>query len=286
MTITTTTMKTTAVGTGVLAAIPIPFPFFSASELEVLELTTASGAVTAKTLSSDYSVSGGDGGTGSVTPTTAIPLGKTWYIRRNTARTQLTDYRANDPFQAEMAERTYDRLQAQIQELAEVAGRAVQLSKTSARPTPPMEDPVTGQVPLWDGSKFVFQSVADLGDLSFVQAYDIDVSLQHTPITGEAVLTRPIVRAISLPANLSGSVAYVRETAQSLAQTFTIYAGATAISTVSFAVGSTAGIFTGPEAAVVLAEGDVLRIVLTSSPDAYFREAGIVLKGLIQADTV
>ncbi|MGE5537336.1 MAG: hypothetical protein ACM30I_01870 [Gemmatimonas sp.] len=132
MTISTTTTRVAYEGDGVTTAFAVPFPFFAAAELEVIDRTESSGAETTLALGIDYTVTGGQGGTGTVSATAAPPAGSQWVIRRKTAKTQTTDYAPNDPFPAETHEKALDRLTMIAQELGEAADRAVKFPKTDA----------------------------------------------------------------------------------------------------------------------------------------------------------
>lgn len=130
MTISTTATRITYDGDGVTVAFAAPFPFFAASELEVIARDTAAGTETTKTLGADYTVAGGDGVQGTVTALAAPPAAVQWVIRRKTARTQATDYTPNDPFPAETHEKALDRLTMIAQELGEESDRALAFPKT------------------------------------------------------------------------------------------------------------------------------------------------------------
>ncbi len=146
MTISTTTTRVAYAGDGATVAFPVPFAFFDAEELEVIEKVASTRAEAPKSLSTDYTVAGGNGGPGTVTAAVAPPGGVTWTIRRLTRRSQLTDYTANDPFPAETHERALDRLQAQMQEIGDDIGRAAKLSAaTTLSVLRPLPDPVAGQ---------------------------------------------------------------------------------------------------------------------------------------------
>ena len=131
MTISTTTSSISYSGNGVTTGFAVPFPFFASDELEVIERVTSTGAETTKVLTTDYTVVGGDGSTGTVTMLTAPASGRTLTIRRNTDRTQETDYPENDPFPAASHERALDRLTAIVQEVErDQTGRALLVPKT------------------------------------------------------------------------------------------------------------------------------------------------------------
>lgn len=125
MTISTTTTKISYTGDATTTAFPVPFVFFGDDEIIVVERTIATGSEVTKTLTTHYTVTGGDGATGTVTAVTAPAATVEWHIRRRTARTQLVDYTPNDPFPAETHEQALDRLTAIGQEVGEVADRAL-----------------------------------------------------------------------------------------------------------------------------------------------------------------
>ena len=106
-------------GNGSTTAFPVSFQFFgttTTAELKVIEVTISTGAEVLKTNGSDYTVSGGNGLTGTITASTAPASGKRWVIIRNTTNSQNVDYVANDPFSADTHERALDRLASINQE--------------------------------------------------------------------------------------------------------------------------------------------------------------------------
>ena len=139
MTVSTTTTKISYAGDGTTVAFAVPFVFFGATELELIERVIATGVETVKTLATHYTVAGGAGATGTVTAVVAPPATVTWTIARKTARTQLTDYLVGDAFPADTHERALDRLTAIAQEIAEAVARtiSVPVSDTAAPGTLP-----------------------------------------------------------------------------------------------------------------------------------------------------
>jgi hypothetical protein len=132
MTINTTTAKQSFDGNGVTTAFPLSFVFYGAAELEVVERVVATGVETVKQLTTHYTVTGGNGTTGTVTAVAAPPASVSWTIARKTARSQLVAYPANDPFPSSAHERALDRLTAIAQELEELLGRALTFPLTDA----------------------------------------------------------------------------------------------------------------------------------------------------------
>ena len=128
MTINATATTLSYDGNGSTTAFPVSFQFFgtaTTAELKVIEVTISTGAEALKTNGSDYTVSGGNGATGTVTASTAPASGKRWVIIRNTTNSQNVDYVENDAFPAEIHERTVDRLTALVQEIATILDKVL-----------------------------------------------------------------------------------------------------------------------------------------------------------------
>lgn len=130
MTVTSTLTRVTYAGDGSASPMPVTFPFFDDDELEVIERTIATGAEAVKTPGSDYSVTGGEGATGTVTPAAAVPATVSWTIRRRTRRTQEISYPSNDPFPAKTHEEGLDRAVMRDQEMDEEFARTLQFPVT------------------------------------------------------------------------------------------------------------------------------------------------------------
>ena len=132
MTVSTTTTKAIYNGDGSTTAFPTTFEFFDTADIEVIERVIATGAETVKTLSTDYTVSGGNGATGTVTAVTAPASTVQWAIRRKTPLTQQIDYVENDDFPAETHEQGLDRGVMIAQERQEELDRALKFPVSDA----------------------------------------------------------------------------------------------------------------------------------------------------------
>lgn len=132
MTVSTTTTKAIYNGDGSTTAFPTTFEFFDAADIEVIERVITTGAETVKTLSTDYTVSGGNGATGTVTAVTAPASTVQWAIRRKTPLTQQIDYVENDDFPAETHEQGLDRGVMIAQERQEELDRALKFPVSDA----------------------------------------------------------------------------------------------------------------------------------------------------------
>jgi microcystin-dependent protein len=141
MTIETTQTRVDYSGNGVTTAFAIPYDFFGLDELRVI-LRTAAGAETLWVRGVNYTVTGGSGGTGTLTATVAPATGTTLVIRRDTDRLQTADYVSNDDFPAETHELVADRAVAMVQELEEQLGRTLRVAETDA-PLAPLPNSTT-----------------------------------------------------------------------------------------------------------------------------------------------
>ncbi|MHB1219245.1 MAG: hypothetical protein ACYC1L_13710 [Alphaproteobacteria bacterium] len=132
MTVSSTTSKVTYAGNGATVAFAVPFNFFESSDLQVIERAVATGVETPKALDSDYTVAGGDGGTGTVMALMAPASSVQWTIRRVLPRTQGVDLTPNDPFPSDSVEEAHDRAVMLVQEVEEVLARSLKFPTTDA----------------------------------------------------------------------------------------------------------------------------------------------------------
>jgi len=98
-------------------AYTVPFNFYDASDLKVYSVD-ASGTSTLLTITTNYTVSGGGGSTGSVTTTAAIPSTNTVLINRTVPYTQLTSFTTGDRLPANSIETALDKLTMETQQLS------------------------------------------------------------------------------------------------------------------------------------------------------------------------
>lgn len=153
MTVATTTNREQYATDGVTTVFTIHFPFFDDSDVNAI-LVDAGGGATTLTLSTDFSVTGGNGAGGTLTTATALPAGGTLTVFRDIAFTQEDDYVENDPLPADTLESGFDRAAMRDQQLQDAIDRALVLPVTAA---------VSGDiVPLPAADKFLgWNSTAD-----------------------------------------------------------------------------------------------------------------------------
>src|SRR5262249_22869898 len=148
----------------------IPFAFFGADELTVIERQSNTGVRTTKILGTHYTVAGGNGDNGTVTAVAPPAVGVTWTIARKNHRTQTVGYTPNDPFPAETHERALDRQAAVSQELGDAVSRSAQLSPTTSLESLEMPDPEEGRFLRWNASADGLENVEILPFSSVIPA--------------------------------------------------------------------------------------------------------------------
>ena len=114
MTVATTQISEVWTGDASSVTFPIPFPFLDREHLIVWK-EDAGGVKTAMTIST--ATGEGEPSGGSITLTAPVGVGYTLHVRRNTSKTQETDYVPHDPFPADSHERALDKLTMIVQEL-------------------------------------------------------------------------------------------------------------------------------------------------------------------------
>jgi len=137
MTVTVTTVIQSYTGDGATTAFPTVFVFGTSADIEVIERNIATGVETTKTLTTDYSVSGGGGAgsepaTGTVTAVTAPASTVKWILRRIVATTQGTSLPTSGALPTEAIEGMVDRVVMNAQQTAEESGRGLVFPKTDS----------------------------------------------------------------------------------------------------------------------------------------------------------
>jgi hypothetical protein len=135
MTVSSTTARASYTGNGTTTVFAVPFYFLAAADLRVILRTGTTEVV--QTLTTNYTVTGaGVASGGSVTMLVAPAAGTTLTILRNTPTTQETDLLPNDRLPAESLETALDKLTMLVQQVDEVADRALQFPASDAAASP------------------------------------------------------------------------------------------------------------------------------------------------------
>lgn len=122
MTVSTTDSRILYDGNGASTVFNVTFPFLDESDLQVYVGSSLKG------LNTDYTVTGGNGSTGTVVFSVAPSSGSAnVVIVRDVGLLQETDYQANDPFPAESHERGLDKLTMIAQRIKDLVSRALRL---------------------------------------------------------------------------------------------------------------------------------------------------------------
>ena len=202
MTVSTTTTKAIYNGDGSTTGFPTTFEFFDAADIEVIERVIATGGETVKTLSTDYTVSGGNGATGTVTAVTAPASTVQWAIRRKTPLTQQIDYVENDDFPAETHEQGLDRGVMIAQERQEELDRALKFPVSDAAsldPEIPNSVDRAGQFLAFDvsGNPMAAAGASGVPVSAFMQTLldDTDAAAGRTTLETEGVKATAIASA-------------------------------------------------------------------------------------------
>lgn len=207
MTVTTTETIATLVGDGATTLVPVPFAFFAAGDLEVVDRTDATGAETVLVLDTHYAVVGGGGGTGSVLLAAPSAPAHTYVVRRVTARAQQTDYVENSAFPADSHEQALDRAMMVAQEADRDANDALLYPKT---------DPAAskGRLPSSVARKGMLLSFdAATGKPDVVSPADLDLATVTAFIAtllddGDAEAARATLGALADPLAARGDLLY------------------------------------------------------------------------------
>ena len=103
-------------------AFTVPFEFFDASDLNVFINETL------KTITTHYTVSGGNGSTGTVTLTSGATVNDKVLITRDVTLERTTDFPTSGPFQVASLNTELDKIIAMMADLNDLAGRGIQLA--------------------------------------------------------------------------------------------------------------------------------------------------------------
>lgn len=141
MTVASSTDRATFPGNGVTQIFPLPFRFFDNSEIQAWLVTNATGALTALTLGTHYTLSGAgdpevDGNpTSELTMLTAPTSLQSLFVQRVIPLTQPTDIVNQGRFFPEIHENVFDRLTMLMQQVAGEAEGAIRVAIGDPEPT-------------------------------------------------------------------------------------------------------------------------------------------------------
>lgn len=173
MTVQTTASRADYTGNGTTTSFTVPFYFLDNTHITVLRTQISTGVITTLALTTDYTVSGAGVGTGgTITCVTAPTTGQKISILRNVPLTQLSHYVPNDPFPAATHEQIVDQLTMEVQQVNEIASRALQLAPntSTAGVSTSLPTPSANKLIGWNSSASGLQNL-DAGTLATVVAF-------------------------------------------------------------------------------------------------------------------
>jgi|13_taG_2_1085334.scaffolds.fasta_scaffold01970_5 hypothetical protein len=151
----------------------VNFEFFDAADLNVYVDGTL------KTLTADYTVSGGSGSTGSVSiSVTGVTGGSTVVITRDIALERTTDFPASGAFQINSLNTELDRLTAIAADLSDKANRSLQLTDydTAVSLVLPDVDTRKGKTLAFNASTGAVEAGPSITDVQTVSAASADIA--------------------------------------------------------------------------------------------------------------
>ena len=161
MTVSTTTARNVKTCNGVTTSFPFDFAFEVEGDLIVNRVVITSGVETLQVLTTDYTVTGGSGATGTIEMVSAPPSTDNLVIERDLAYTQGTDYQPNDPFPAEVNETALDRLTFLVQQVLAFVQRAILLPKNTTLTDITFPIPVALKTFRWNAAATALEETDD-----------------------------------------------------------------------------------------------------------------------------
>lgn len=141
MTVSSSTDRATFLGNGVAQIFPLPFRFFANSEIQAWLVTNSTGALTALSLGTHYTLSGAgdpevDGNpTSELTMLTAPTALQSLFVQRVIPATQPTDIVNQGRFFPEIHENVFDRLTMLMQQVGGEAEGAIRVAVGDPEPS-------------------------------------------------------------------------------------------------------------------------------------------------------
>lgn len=166
MTISTTYAPIQYNGNGVTIDFAVPFVFFDQTDLVVTLTAISTGDDDVQTITTDYTVSGGNGSSGEVSFLVAPASGYRVTIAMSVPYLQTDNYVEGQAFPAEVIEEGFDRAALRDQQLADSLDRSLKFPATITGITAGiLPQPVAGSILVWDGTTGAIGNV-DIADLS------------------------------------------------------------------------------------------------------------------------
>jgi len=191
-------------GSTVAFALGATFIFFDEAELRVVLKVDSTGVETLQALTTNYSVSGGSGATGTVTMVTAPAVGETLIIRRVMPLTQLVDLVNNSISDAEVVEDSFDKVIMGLQQLSEVDSRSIKFSEGSSNSDVDFPDPSALKLVRWNAAGTALELV-DISTLGAVVTTAFTETFLDDTTANAAKETLEIYTTVISPAQITAN---------------------------------------------------------------------------------
>lgn len=217
---------------GVTQAFALTFTFLDSESLVVNKLTTSTGSTSVLVEGTDYTVSGGDGSTGTVSTTSAFSSSFQLIVDRIEPFEQPTVFQKYGAFPAKTVERALDRLTYQIQRLVALSGRVLrqQTADTADIGQLPLKADRLGKVLYFDSTS------GDPASTSYT-ASEIGAGVPAATAASSSAIAASTSAAASASA-AAASASAAAASASSISLPLAVASGGTGASTTSAALAS------------------------------------------------
>ena len=179
-------------------AFTVPFEFFDASDLNVYINDVL------QTLTTHYTVTGGDGSTGSITLVTGATLNDVVVITRDVTLERVTDFPTSGPFQVASLNVELDKMVAMVADMKDLADRGLRLSDsdTSASLVLANKDARKGTVLAFNATTGAVEVGPTIADTNTIAEIKADIALL-ADIQDGTVATNAITTVSSISSDVT-----------------------------------------------------------------------------------
>ena len=182
------TTKVQYAGNNSTTLFPVTFVFYENASLRVILKVDATGVETVQTITTDYTLTGGDGAVGDLTMVTAPATGETLTIKSNLDDIQETVLPLGGKFPSTAVETQFDKNVRLIQQQAEETARSFSLNESSSLSGLVFPDPGAGNYIRWNTAGTQLEAVSAVNDSgNFLQSGAGAISRTVTSKLGDIV---------------------------------------------------------------------------------------------------
>ena len=167
MTLASEVTKVQYAGNGSTTEFAVTFIFFDDADLRVILTVDSTGVETVQTISTNYTLVGGDGSTGTLTMVVAPASGETLTIKSDLDDIQDTALPLGGRFPSTTVEERFDKLTRLIQQKQEELSRSIKLAESSATTGIILPEPSAKKGLIWnDAGTNLKNSTNNLDDIA------------------------------------------------------------------------------------------------------------------------